>query len=74
MSSSPMLKTINRFAPRTEYFRCANTEYEEVYDWLVRASGPEEFSSYYLIRIIDIGWVRFEDTKMVDEFLKENSF
>jgi hypothetical protein len=65
------LEALDCKSPRTAYFRCVDTKYEEVYDWLVRAAGPKEFS-YYLVRIVNIGWVRFEDTKMVEEFLEEN--
>jgi hypothetical protein len=69
------LKTIDCVPPLTAYFKCVDTEYEEVYDWLVRAFKSKETTattSYYLVRLKNIGWVRFEDAKMVEDFLEEN--
>ena len=44
-------------------------ETKEIYDWLIRVTGLEP---YYLVLMVNIGWVRYEDTKMVEEFLEEN--
>ncbi len=65
------LKDINRSTPRAAYFKCLDTEYEEIYDWLVHATTTKK-TSFYLVRLISIGWVKYEDTKMVEEFLEEN--
>jgi hypothetical protein len=67
------LKDINCTAPPTAYFKCLDTEYEEMYDWLVRATTSKK-TSFYLVRCNNMGWVKYEDTKMVEEFLEENSF
>jgi hypothetical protein len=44
-------------------------ETKEIYDWLTRVTGLEP---YYLVLMVNIGWVKYEDTKMVEEFLAEN--
>ena len=66
------LTNINRSTPRAAYFKCLDTEYEEIYDWLVFATT--EKTSFYLVRCNNMGWVKYEDTKMVEQFLEENSF
>jgi hypothetical protein len=76
MSSAELtlaLDIINYRPGPTAYPYCSGTEYEEIYDWLVAArdSGSSEIR-FYLVRCLSIGWVKYKDTKMVEDFLEEN--
>jgi hypothetical protein len=84
MSSAELtlaLDIINYKSGPTAYPYCSGMEYEEIYDWLVavrESSGGRFFligSSeirFYLVRCLSIGWVKYKDTKMVEDFLEEN--